>query len=71
MEFDGRHDAMLPPRDLDGNQHIEYLQDHGHYENIPLDEIYNAWARAYSTGSRERLRQFIEAQEIPRIVQGT
>ncbi|MBM4447082.1 MAG: transglutaminase domain-containing protein [Chloroflexi bacterium] len=71
VEFDGEHDAMLPPRDLDGNPHIDYLQDHGFYENVPLDEIYNAWANAYSTGSRERLRQFIEAQEIPKIVQGT
>lgn len=71
VEFDGRHDAMLPPRDLDGNPHIEYLEDHGFYENVPLDEVYNAWARAYSAGSRERLRQFIEAQQIPSIAQGT
>jgi len=71
VEFDGKHDAMLPPRDLDGNSHIEYLEDHGFYENVPLDEIYSAWASAYSAGSRERLRRFIEAQEIPRIAQGT
>ncbi len=68
VEFDGKHDAMLPPRDLDGNPHIEYLQDHGCYENVPLDEIYNAWSKAYSMGSRERLRQMIEAQEIHKAV---
>jgi hypothetical protein len=70
VEFDGRHNAMLLPRDLDGNPHIEYLQDHGFYENIPLDEIYNAWAMAYSMGCRERLCQMIEAQDIQKAVLG-
>ena len=63
VEFDGKHDAMLRSHDLDGNPHIEYLQDHGLYEDVPLDEIYDAWAMAYGMGSRERLRQFILAQE--------
>lgn len=70
VEFDGKSNAMLPSHDLEGNPHIEYLQDHGCYEDIPLDEIYDAWSRAYSMGSRERLRQFIEAQEAPREVPG-
>ncbi len=63
VEFDGKHDAMLPSHDLDGNPHIEYLQDHGHYDNIPLDEIYDAWTKAYGIESREGLNQLIEAQE--------
>ncbi|GAF74539.1 unnamed protein product [marine sediment metagenome] len=63
VEFDGKHDAMLPSHDLDGNPHIEYLQDHGCYENLPLDEIYDAWSQAYSMGSREKLHRFIEAQD--------
>ena len=70
VEFDGKHDAMLPSHDLEGNPHIEYLQDHGLYEDVPLDEIYNAWATAYAMESRERLHQFIEAQEAPREVPG-
>ena len=65
VEFDGKSNGMLPSHDLDGNPHIEYLQDHGLYEDIPLDEIYDAWSRAYSTGSRDRLHQFIEAQKAP------
>lgn len=68
VEFDGKHDAMLPSHDLDGNPHIEYLQDHGCYENLPLDEIYDAWSQAYSMGSREKLHRFIEAQEVQRKV---
>ena len=63
VEFDGKHDAMLPSHDLDGKPHIEYLQDHGCYENFPLDEIYDAWSQAYSMGSREKLHRFIKAQE--------
>ncbi|MDD5704153.1 MAG: transglutaminase family protein, partial [Dehalococcoidales bacterium] len=30
VEFDGKHDAMLPAFNQDGKQHIEYAQDHGH-----------------------------------------
>ena len=63
VEFDGKHNAMLPSHDLDGNPHIEYLKDHGCYDNLPLDEIYDAWSQAYSMGSREKLHRFIEAQE--------
>ena len=63
VEFDGKHDSMLPPYDLDGNQHIEYLQDHGRYDKIPLDEIYDAWSLAYGIDSRVGLNQLIEAQE--------
>ncbi|MBM3141849.1 MAG: transglutaminase domain-containing protein [Chloroflexi bacterium] len=60
VEFDGKHDALLPSHDLDGNPHIEYLQDHGRYENIPLDKIYDAWTQAYGLEARRGLNQFIE-----------
>ena len=60
VEFDGKHDALLPSHDLDGNPHIEYLQDHGRYENIPLDKINDAWTQAYGLEARRGLNQFIE-----------
>jgi hypothetical protein len=70
VEFDAKHDAMLPSHDLDGNPHIEYLKDHGVHQDIPLNEIYNAWSRAYGMESRQRLHQLIEAQQPQGDVQG-
>ncbi|HEX3001376.1 MAG TPA: transglutaminase family protein [Methanoregula sp.] len=42
VEFDGRNDAMLPPYDLNGRRNVEYLEDKGPYDDLPLEEIRNA-----------------------------
>lgn len=39
VEFDGEHDAMLPPVSKDGKPHIEYIKDRGPYNDVPLQEI--------------------------------
>lgn len=47
VEFDGKNDAKLPIYDLDGNKFIEYVKEHGHYEDLPWDEIIGAWVQVY------------------------
>jgi transglutaminase-like putative cysteine protease len=42
VEFDGRHDARFPDKNLDGKPHIEYLLDRGIFDDVPLDEIRKA-----------------------------
>jgi transglutaminase-like putative cysteine protease len=42
VEFDGRTDAMLPAYTQDGQPHIEYLNDRGIYDEIPLDLMWQA-----------------------------
>ena len=42
VEFDGEHDAMLRPYTRDGRLHIEYLLDHGSYDDVPFDKIQEA-----------------------------
>ncbi len=39
VEFDGEHDALLPPLSLDGRPHIEYVEDRGFFQDVPFDEI--------------------------------
>ena len=40
VDFDGYNDAMFPPYNRDGKQHIEYLQDLGrHYPDVPLETL--------------------------------
>ena len=37
--FDGKNDALLPPHTLDGRLNVEYIEDRGFFEDLPLDEI--------------------------------
>jgi len=47
VEFDGKHDAKFPSHDLDGKRHVEYVKQHGHYEDVPFDEMHASWAQVY------------------------
>jgi len=39
LEFNGREDSIFQPYSLDKKQFMEYLEDHGTYADIPLDDI--------------------------------
>jgi transglutaminase-like putative cysteine protease len=42
VEFDGKGDALLPLDTLDGRSNIEYIQDRGFFDDLPLNEIRKA-----------------------------
>lgn len=47
LEFDGINDSIFHPLDNSGNKHMEYLKDHGHYHDLPIDEIYESYSKHY------------------------
>ncbi len=47
VEFDGEQDAVFPPYDRSGNRHIEYLNDHGLFDDLPLKQIYESYRKDY------------------------
>ena len=47
LEFDGRSDSLLHPYDEAGRRHMEYVRDHGTFDDLPLEEISAAYAAAY------------------------
>lgn len=47
VEFDGKNHAMFHSHNRDGKLHIEYVRDHGHYQDVPLDEILDARIQTY------------------------
>jgi transglutaminase-like putative cysteine protease len=55
VEFDGTRDAMFHSHDQDGELHIEYVCYHGHYPDVPLDEITEARKRIYGAEVAKRL----------------
>jgi len=60
LEFNGREDSIFQPFNLEKKQFMEYLEDHGTYVDIPLDDILSAWKMTYG---KERVRKWIEAFE--------
>ncbi len=47
LEFDGRTDSLFHPFDVAGHRHMEYLQDRGSRDDMPVEELREAMARYY------------------------
>lgn len=39
LEFDGTDDALMHPYDRAGNRHMEYVEQRGSFDDLPLDEM--------------------------------
>ncbi len=47
LEFDGEHDAIYHPFDLEGNRHMEYIRYRGEYDDVPVSEMLASLKRHY------------------------
>lgn len=47
LGFNGRDDSMMHPFDKAGRQHMEYVQEHGHFFDHPHERIRAAFKEAY------------------------
>ena len=47
LEFDGIHDSLFHEFDTHGNRHMEYVNNHGTFADLPYDIIYEAYRRHY------------------------
>ena len=47
-EFDGHNRAIFHSHGLDGNLHIEYIKDHGHFADLPFETVVNGFKNAYT-----------------------
>lgn len=62
VEFDGVRDALLPSHNLDGKPHIEYVQDRGYYDDLPLDEVTEWRIEGYGPDYYDRLKQLVRTR---------
>jgi transglutaminase-like putative cysteine protease len=53
LEFDGTADALLHPFSGDGSKYMEYITDHGTFDDLPLEELLDAYRRTYPVLSRD------------------
>ncbi len=47
LEFDGETDALLHAFSGDGSKYMEYIEDHGSFDDLPLEELLEDYRRAY------------------------
>jgi transglutaminase-like putative cysteine protease len=47
LEFDGTADALMHPFDEAGNRHMEYVNDRGTFDDLPLGEMLATFAEMY------------------------
>jgi len=60
LEFNGREDSIFHPYSTDKKQFMEYVDDHGTFTDIPVDEIIAGWEKIYGEA---RVRHWIEGYE--------
>lgn len=63
VDFDGKNDAIFHSHNLDGKLHIEYVQDHGHYDDLPFNKIIDLRIQELGADFFDRARQAIEARK--------
>ena len=47
LEFDGRSDSLYHPFDRSGNRHMEYVQQRGSFDDLPLAQIVEDFQQVY------------------------
>jgi transglutaminase-like putative cysteine protease len=65
LAFNGLEDSVFQPYNLEKQQFMEYVADHGVFADIPVDTIVAAWEAAYGA---ERVRGWIRAFETHQTV---
>lgn len=63
LEFDGRQDSLFQSYNRDNDKFMEYEDYMGSYTDIPVEEIVEAWRKAYGDAFIERALRHIAARE--------
>lgn len=62
LEFEGRHDSLFHEYDRAGRRHMEYVNDRGHYVDVPYEAILADFRRVHprwlEAGARGRAGDF-------------
>jgi transglutaminase-like putative cysteine protease len=60
LEFNGREDSLFQPYNLQNQKFMEYVAFHGVYADVPVDQIVEAWKKAYG---EDRVRGWVKRFE--------
>lgn len=62
LEFNGREDSLFQPFNLEQKRFMEYIEDHGTCNDVPLEDIVAAWKRIYGPDRIARWRENYESR---------
>jgi transglutaminase-like putative cysteine protease len=54
VEFDGQNNATFHTHDLNGQKHIEYIKDYGHFTDLPFEKMMSSFRRHYTKDMLKR-----------------
>lgn len=54
--FDGQSDALQQPTTLEGKPHAEYLMFHGYYQDLPYEQMMQAFQAGYRNADSQKLQ---------------
>ena len=55
LDFDGENDSLFQEFDTNGNTFMEYIEDYGHFENVPANRIAEIFTNTYPQFSTNKL----------------
>ncbi len=55
LDFNGEHDCVFQQYNSDGDEFMEYIEDYGHFDDLPLDFIYHNFSQHYS-GLKDKIK---------------
>ncbi len=47
LDFDGKNDSLFQQFDKKGNKYMEYLYNHGTFDDLPYEKMLNSFKKAY------------------------
>jgi len=47
LDFDGRHDSLYHPFDREGRRHMEYVNERGEHDDVPVDAMLETFRKEY------------------------
>ena len=65
VEFDGIHDGLLKPVDINGHPHAEYVKDHGTFNDMSIEFVKQVWDELY--GYSEGKTQSMSKVDIDKV----
>jgi len=54
LDFDGENDSLYHPFDREGRQHMEYVNERGEFNDVPLDDLVATFSEKYPSLSFNR-----------------
>ena len=64
LNFDGENDSLFQQYDKNGDKYLEYLYDHGTFDDLPYEKMLNSFKKAYPHIYEEYTKKIEPRQQL-------